>query len=59
MKTLNEISGVITSPFYQNQTKAAAGKSQTEIRARKGKRIVFTERHEFFLVVRWSIVRMV
>ena len=30
-----------------------------EIRAWKGKRIVFTQRHEFFLVVRWSIVGMV
>ena len=41
------------------QTSAALVILFWEIRAWKGKRIVFTQRHEFFLVVRWSIVRMV
>ena len=41
MTTLNEISGVITSPFYPRHYSTNQSCSW-EIRARKGKRIIFT-----------------
>ena len=40
--TLNEISGVITSPFYPRYYPYQNQSCSWEIRARKGKRIVFT-----------------
>ena len=41
MTTLNEISGVITSPFYPRHYPTNQ-RGSWEIRARKGKRILFT-----------------
>ena len=59
MTNFNKISGVITSPFYPRHYPTNQGCSW-EIRARKGKRILFTiEDMDFFLVVQWSMVRMV
>ena len=42
MTTLNEISGVITRPFYPRYYPYQNQSCSWEIRARKGKRIVFT-----------------
>ena len=42
MVTLNEISGVIASPFYPRRGYLDNQSCSWEIRARKGKRIVFT-----------------
>ena len=46
--TLNEISGVITSPFYPRYYPYQNQSCSWEIRARKGKRIVFTIEHMDF-----------
>ena len=43
--TVNEISGVITSPFYPRYYPNQNQRCSWEIRARKGKRIVFTIEH--------------
>ena len=42
MTTLNEISGTITSPFYPRRGYLDNQSCSWEIRARKGKRILFT-----------------
>ena len=42
MTTLNEISGTITSPFYPRHGYLDNQSCSWEIRARKGKRILFT-----------------
>ena len=48
--TLNEISGVIASPFYPRYYPYQNQSCSWEIRARKGKRIVFTIEHmDFYL----------
>ena len=41
MTTVNEISGIITSPFYPRRNYLDNKSCSWEIRARKGKRIVF------------------
>ena len=42
MTTVNEISGIITSPFYPRRGYLDKKSCSWEIRAKKGKRIVFT-----------------
>ena len=57
MTTLSEISGVITSPFYPRSGRHYDNQSCSwEIRARKGKRILFSIEDMFWLCdgVRWS-----
>ena len=48
MTTLNEISGVIASPYYPRRGYLDNQICSWEIRARKGKRIVFTIEHMDF-----------
>ena len=48
MTTVNEISGIITSPFYPRHGCLDNKSCSWEIRARKGKRIVFTIEHMNF-----------
>ena len=52
MTTVNEISGVITSPFYPRYSPYQKQSCSWEIRARKGKRIVFTI--EAIMKFHWS-----
>ena len=55
--TLNEISGVITSPFYPRYYPYQNQSCSWEIRARKGKRIVFTIEHMDYYYHWWYYSR--
>ena len=52
--TLNEISGVITSPFYPRYYPYQNQSCSWEIRARKGKRIVFTIEYMDYFYYWWT-----